>query len=242
MVGVLEEMIWKFLLRMGGFFVFGISILLFVVGLFLVNFQSNLENFDGIVNKSVDNFFDDNREEILVNFGVDYEDECENGLISAEDCEMMDVMIDDAFILAKEESKESMSVLFEEIGFEAYDTDRLFAISIIFFVIAFFLVFYGHRKSFVRTFRGFSIQTGLSFLLLYIALSELVKMKISDLYSMINMPMEMSELAIDLVQVLVAELIFYPIQQMLLPFLIISISGFILFVMFLILAWQHVET
>jgi len=235
-------MIWKFLLRMCGFFVFGISILLFVIGLFLVNFQSNLENFDDIVNRSVDNFFDENREEILVNFGVDYEEECADGTITVEDCEMMDVMIDDAFILAKSESKESMSVLFEEIGFEEYDTDRLFSIAIIFFVIAFFLVFYGHRKSFVRTFRGFSIQTGLSFLLLYIALSELVKMKISDLYSMLNMPMEMSELAIDLVQILIEELIFYPIQQMLLPFLVISITSFILFVLFLILAWKHVET
>lgn len=235
-------MIWKFLLRMCGFFVFGISILLFVAGLFLVNFQSNLENFDDIVNRSVDNFFDENRDEILVNFGVDYEEECADGTISAEDCEMMDVMIDDAFILAKSESKESMSTLFEEIGFEAYDTDRLFAISIIFFVIAFFLVFYGHRKSFIRTFRGFSIQTGISFLLLYIALSELVKMKILDLYTMLNMPMEMSELAIDLVQILVEELIFYPIQQMLLPFLVISITSFILFVLFLILAWKHVET
>ncbi len=242
MVEVLEEMIWKFLLRMCGFFVFGISILLFVIGLFLVNFQSNLENFDDIVNRSVDNFFDENREEILVNFGVDYEEECADGTITVEDCEMMDVMIDDAFILAKSESKESMSVLFEEIGFEEYDTDRLFSIAIIFFVIAFFLVFYGHRKSFVRTFRGFSIQTGLSFLLLYIALSELVKMKISDLYSMLNMPMEMSELAIDLVQILIEELIFYPIQQMLLPFLVISITSFILFVLFLILAWKHVET
>jgi hypothetical protein len=227
----------KLILSLFGFLLFGIGLLLVISGLIFSSLQSNLENYNWIVEESVDIFFEENEGLILAELGGDYSELCEADLEEMPEgfCDNIDNEITGYLDIAKEEIKTQAQ---EEFRVPLnYNFNVFYYFSIFFFIGGFLAVFFGYSKSIFKTFRGLFLQIGAVFLVVYFLIWKIVGMRLSQFYEMLNIDFEEIGVFTGLIEELVERLLFEPLRSLLIVFLVLGIIGIIGFIIFLVLSF-----
>ena len=217
----------KSILKLFGYFVFGIGLILLLSFLILGALQNNLDNFDEIVDSSVDDFFEENKEDVLAEFGFDCK---ENPQL----CVGLGGEIDNQLVVAKEEIKDQMKEM--DFGLSEFDLNPVFYISLILFVLSIVMIYFGSGKNFILMGRGLFFEVGFMFFIVYLFLWKFLQTSVQDLMGMFDVRMDMPDIMFGFIRVLIEKLIYTPLRELLFPFLVVVIVCLLGFVTFLILS------
>lgn len=218
---------FKFVSKNIGLMIFGFGLLLIISGLFLNSIKGNLDNFEGVLNESIDKIFLEYKDKLYASAM----DECTGEGGTKKTCEKkIESGFQEQMNTFKSEANKGIIEEFEWLmDYKLFNFNILYYISVFFLGFGFFFIWLGFSKDLLDSFRALSLQVLIIFGLFSFFLWRLSGEWLRGLFEWFGLTEEI-EFSVNIIVNIMERMIVIPLKAFLVPFLIITLIGLISFV------------